>query len=151
REHPQLKPLAAPLRERLAALHRAHGLLRVETSTGNEGPQSLRQLMNTVLEPYIQSRQGHVQLEGEDVLVHAIAVTPLALVFHELATNAAKYGALRDTVGTLAIRFQPRDDRLHIQWQESSEQQHADPQEGFGSRLLSMAVEVQLRGQFHRH
>lgn len=151
REHPELKPLAAPLRARLGALHRAHGLLRVDTSASTEGPQSLQQLMNTVLEPYIQSRHGHVRVGGDDVQVHANAVTPLALVFHELATNAVKYGALRHAQGTLTILCRHQDEHLHIKWQESNPGEHHDMQEGFGSRLLSMAVEMQLRGQFQRH
>lgn len=150
REHPRLEPLAVPLRERLAALHRAHGLLQLDIVAESTEPRSLQQLVRILLQPYIQSQQEHVRLEGDEVPVPTHAITPLALVFHELATNSAKYGALRHPQGTLLIDIRRSEEQLNIQWRERGTQRDAERPAGFGSKLLTMAVETQLRGRFQR-
>jgi two-component sensor histidine kinase len=66
----------------------------------------------------------------------------LALLIHELATNAAKYGALSRSTGKLSIRWSLADARLNIEWRESGGPAVVAPtHRGFGTRLLSRALE----------
>jgi two-component sensor histidine kinase len=79
--------------------------------------------------------------------------TPLALVFHELATNSAKYGALSVEGGTVGISIHcpDGDEMAHIAWRERGSPAIAAPgKEGFGSRLVQMSVEGQLGGKIER-
>jgi two-component sensor histidine kinase len=74
-------------------------------------------------------------------------------VFHELATNSAKYGALSTPSGGIAVRFSRTADRVGVEWVErgvnltGATPEHA----GFGTRLLTLSVEAQLGGTFSRH
>ena len=77
-------------------------------------------------------------------------VTPLGLTLHELATNAAKYGGLSTDGGQLAGKWERTDtDDVVINWEETglSWDTQTLPRSGFGSRLLSIAVEGQLAGE----
>ncbi|MGN6496577.1 MAG: hypothetical protein ACTHK5_04450, partial [Tsuneonella sp.] len=79
--------------------------------------------------------------------------TPLALIFHELATNSAKYGALSVEEGKVRIVLDCPDGheftRLH--WREEGGPPIDEIQaDGFGTRLLTMAVEGQLAGKLER-
>ena len=66
----------------------------------------------------------------------------MALLVHELATNAAKYGALASSVGKLSIRWSLADARLDLEWRESGGPAVAAPiHRGFGTRLFSRALE----------
>ena len=79
--------------------------------------------------------------------IAASAVTPVALIFHELATNAVKYGALRDDRGALGVRLSHRGGRLLIDWREECAVPAPGAEgTGFGSRLFQAVVEGQLRG-----
>jgi two-component sensor histidine kinase len=66
----------------------------------------------------------------------------MALLIHELATNAAKYGALSSTSGALAISWLVTDKTLRLEWRECGGPPTAPPDErGFGLQLLSRALE----------
>ncbi len=66
----------------------------------------------------------------------------MALLFHELATNAAKYGALSSSTGQVAISWTLSDGRLNLEWRESGGPLVNTPaQNGFGMRLLSQALD----------
>ena len=71
----------------------------------------------------------------------------VGLAFHELATNAAKYGALSDLAGTLEVNWAvdgEAERRVHIKWAERNGPPVAPPKrEGFGSRLLSNVLPTQ--------
>ncbi|HTM78614.1 MAG TPA: HWE histidine kinase domain-containing protein, partial [Devosia sp.] len=88
RDAPEMAPLAQTLRGRLAALHDAHGLIRATAGASGAtiGATSMLSLIRTLLRPYEDGEAGHISISGCDALADAGVVTPLALVFHELAT-----------------------------------------------------------------
>lgn len=147
REGGALPEVADAIRGRLKALHEAHGLIR-RSDTGTA--TSLIGLLRTLLRPY-DDGSGRISVSGDDVQIAAAAVTSAALVFHELATNAVKYGALCGEEGTLCVRLSRQDDRLLIAWKEEfPSPSPAGEGTGFGSRLFKAVVEGQLRGAFAR-
>ena len=80
------------------------------------------------------------------------AATSVALLFHELATNAAKYGALSAPEGTVSLDTRRQDDRFILVWQEQGGPAVAGEPErsGFGSALAALSVEGQLGGRLQR-
>lgn len=143
REGGALPDVADAIRGRLRALHEAHGLIR-RSNTGTA--TSMGGLLRTLLRPY-DDGSGRVSVSGDDVQVAASAVTPVALVFHELATNAVKYGALCGDEGALGIALRRDGDRLLIDWKERClAPSPVSEGAGFGSRLFKAVVEGQLRG-----
>ena len=80
------------------------------------------------------------------------AATSVALLFHELATNAAKYGALATAAGRVELATRRDDDRFILTWTEIGGPAIEAPPErqGFGSSLASLSVEGQLGGRLHR-
>ncbi len=156
RDKPEMKPLADTLRNRLVALHRAHGLIRTShTSVGATGGfTSLRGLIDTLLRPYEGSADERFVVDGDEALVDSGIVTPLALVFHELATNSTKYGALNDPNGTLRIHISRNIRDLNIKWCERFAVMtgYSDASnDGFGSKLLDLTIKSQLQGSHSRN
>ncbi|MCD2316576.1 PAS domain-containing protein [Sphingomonas sp. IC-11] len=155
RAHPSLAPLASDLRQRIAALGRAHDFVRPHSprSRPSVHQDSLRGLLDELLAPY-QSRPGErVTITGADVHVDDRAATPLALLFHELATNASKYGALSNPEGQVIIDIDTRGTQSHIRWQERGGPRvdaEAKP-EGFGSQLIELSAVRQLGGTISRN
>lgn len=155
RDKPEMKPLAGILRSRLTALHHAHGLVRTAhaTSVARGGSVSLKELIGALLRPYESAGDKHFTVDGDDVLVNGGTVTPLALVFHELATNSTKYGALKHADGILGVHISRDIDGLRIKWTEKAPVQtgYSDAAEsGFGSKLLDLAINQQLHGNYVR-
>jgi two-component sensor histidine kinase len=98
----------------------------------------IRDIFDAEVRPYDISR---ISMRGPDVLLPPKLAMTIALVVHELATNAAKYGALAGPKGKLTISWQVIRDRMTIDWRESDgpvvvPSQHT----GFGTRLLSRAL-----------
>jgi two-component sensor histidine kinase len=82
--------------------------------------------------------------------INTRTATPLALVFHELATNSAKYGALASTQGTVALKIADKGDSVKLRWRETGgKAPRKEPKEGFGTRLVDMSVR-QLGGTWKR-
>jgi len=99
----------------------------------------LREILSAELRPYGVSR---VSMEGPDVLLPPKLALMMALLVHELATNAAKYGALSSSVGNLSIQWSLADARLDLEWRERGGPAVTAPvHRGFGTRLLSRALE----------
>ncbi|MND25860.1 Blue-light-activated histidine kinase 1 [compost metagenome] len=148
REQPNHRPLAETLRARLDALHRAHGLIRAGS---NQNSASLRGLLEQLLAPYMDGRNERIAIDGLDITIDAGMVTSVALVFHELITNAAKYGALSRSDGTLHVTVSTDGDHQTIEWNEKfGGRVNNAAGEGFGSRLIKTMVEDQLRGRISR-
>lgn len=155
RTRPQLAPLAADLRERLAALGRAHDFVRPHSPHSRPTAQqdSLRGLLGELLAPYQAHPGERVTIIGADIAVDDRAATPLALLFHELATNASKYGALSTTDGHVTIQIDENDDRARIVWREDGGPRLAGDAEpsGFGSQLIELSAVRQLGGTVARN
>ena len=154
RAHPPLAPLAADLRERIAALGRAHDFVRPHSTNSRPSAHqdSLRDLLDELLAPYQSHRGERVTITGVDVRVDDRAATPLALLFHELATNASKYGALSTADGRITIHVAREGEQAQIHWQERGGprlESGARPA-GFGSQLIELSAVRQLGGNVRR-
>jgi len=148
RENPDVAPIAADFQERLSALHRAHGLIRTRGRAADHLPTSIQALVGALLEPY-DDGQGRIVIGGDDLDLAEAMVTPLALVFHELASNSAKYGALAVRTGVLSLRFERNKGTLRVHWDETAPvTTSAGKEAGYGSRLLSLTIERQLKGRY---
>ncbi|MGJ4953828.1 sensor histidine kinase [Bradyrhizobium sp. HKCCYLS20291] len=119
---------------RLDAVARANSL-----AWSDHRLMSLRMLLDAELQAYRAS--GAVMLEGADVQLGPDAVRNLALVFHELATNAVKYGALRGNGGRLEVQLTQDGGRSVVTWREISPHAVAPPHnEGFGTRMIRASL-----------
>ena len=122
---------------RVTALSAAHNLL---TASNWEGA-SLRDIIESVLKPYGTAGRDAYKLQGEGVRVGPKYAVSLLMAFHELATNAAKYGALSTDAGhvevTWSIANPPRTPALQIEWREvGGPPVKPRRRRGFGSRLI---------------
>jgi two-component sensor histidine kinase len=96
-------------------------------------------ILSAEVRPYEASR---VAMGGPDVLLPPKLALIMALLVHELATNAAKYGALSSSTGKLSIRWSHADGRLDLKWRESGGPPVTAPtHRGFGTRLFLRALE----------
>lgn len=147
------KEMATALRGRLGALARAHELVQPLPASGHHiGPETgLEQLIQSVLAPYIETER-RIGIGGPGVTVGPNTTTSLALVMHELATNAAKYGCLSSPDGALAIRWTISHDTVELHWTETGGPPIASPPsfEGFGSQLAQRSIAGQLGGTLNR-
>ncbi|TDR93097.1 PAS domain S-box protein [Enterovirga rhinocerotis] len=154
REDHDLSSFASRLRGRLDALHHSHNLIRLrEAEAGSGADDALLELMRRLLEPYrIAQEEGRINIGGDDIPLDPGQMTAFALVFHELATNSAKYGALAAPAGRIDLASRLSGGMLQITWQESGCARIAAGVQGggFGSRLITSVIEHQLRGKFER-
>jgi PAS domain S-box-containing protein len=97
---------------------------------------SIGGLVEQITAPYRQRDFDPFVLSGEDVAMRPAMNVPLALVLHELCTNAAKYGALSEPGGTVAISWAENHDLLSLTWQEVDGPVAAEGGAGFGTKLL---------------
>lgn len=100
------------------------------------------------LAPYLDERAARVQLEGAETVLEPGAAQAVAVVLHELATNASKYGALSDTNGRIHLTWsRSADGQLALRWTELGGPRVTEPERrGFGSRLIEGTVS-QLGGE----
>lgn len=144
--------LAEQVRKRLSTLARAHELTlpdlkREQVAT----PTTLEALLRTIVSPFEDQDAGRITIAGPEVTVGGHAVTSLALLLHELATNAAKYGALSAAAGRLAITWTVQDATLSLSWlEQGSTPAQASAGDGFGTWLIDGTVKGQLQGQITR-
>ena len=148
--------MAEAVRERLGALARAHGLTRPGLMNGGGKPgqdTTLHALVQTIFAPYVDPERskdhGFYIITGPCLPIGGNAVTSIALVLHELATNAAKYGALSSPGGYIHIDWSVKNDELLLTWKEHGGPSLDGPaeHEGFGSSLVRRLVTGQFGGQ----
>jgi PAS domain S-box-containing protein len=147
REAKTPKELATDLRERFATLARVHSFVR--THPHDMHVATLGELIRALLAPYRTSgATERVRVECLGVPVGPQATTAVALVIHELATNAAKYGALSALQGSVEVRCSADAATATIIWQETGGPavQRPDNAEGFGSLLVRRSISDQLGG-----
>ena len=139
-----IQDFAEAVRGRIAALGRAHSLLSQSHWRG----APLEQLIRDEISPY--AKEGQLDLQGPAINCSASSVQSLSLLFHELATNAVKHGALGHEDGKVRIDWDLGLDWLAVQWAESGGPQVKRPsEEGFGSRLLRQVSGRQLNADIH--
>ena len=100
RDHDGVKDFAADITETIRALGTAHDYVR---PVDGRSTDSLREMLRDLLTPYQDARQERITVEGQSVGIGSRAATPLALIFHELATNSAKYGAFSRETCTVHV------------------------------------------------
>jgi two-component sensor histidine kinase len=124
----------ASIDRRIRALSAADELIAKVDGGGCD----IKDLLRSELGPY-----GHVRftLNGNSLFLPAKLAVSFALIFHELATNAGKYGAFSSPRGLLQVSWSVTDDRLNIAWDETEGPPvGAIGKAGFGTRLLNSAL-----------
>jgi two-component sensor histidine kinase len=141
--------MAKELTGRLGALGRAHDIVR--PLPGDQGKAALLgDVISILLSPYddMGAFAGRIRVAVPRMGVGETAATAIALVFHELATNSLKYGALSAETGTLDISGTTEDDRVSVSWTERggppiAQGEHSS---GYGSKLVERSISAQLGG-----
>ncbi len=126
---------------RLVSLARTHDLLTGKDKDG----ASLKELVQSQIEPFVESGGQQVTVTGPPVVLDQVATQNVGLALHELATNAAKYGALSVPEGRVTIQWQASDngsDRcLRLTWRESNGPAVVPPsRKGFGHIVVERTV-----------
>lgn len=134
---------------RLTAMSRTHDLL----SGGAWAGADLRSLLQVAIGAHSDPERMNVVLEGEQVVLTPNTATTLGLVFHELSTNAVKYGALMTPQGSVNVSWQiksseGREKILQVLWKES-EGPAVEPSasEGFGMNFVRSSISYELEGK----
>lgn len=130
----RLDDFADGLIGQVQALAAAHQLVLGDFN----GNTSLAEVLAAILLPYNGS--GRIMIDAIEAQVQPGALTSLALILHELATNAVKYGGLSQPAGQLAVTAWEEEGRIVIHWRETGGLQPGDEQPGFGNRLLHSTI-----------
>lgn len=134
-------------RGRLHALNAAH---RALTAGGWQNAR-LSEIVSAILDPY--AGDGQISVQIEDLALKSEVALTLTLALHELATNAAKYGALSGSSGRLTVsaRIEPDENGgiFQLVWQEDNAGRPVRPPErtGFGLTMLRRAIDYQHAGR----
>lgn len=155
RQFPEAKAFAAAVRTRINALARAHEFVRphTETSRPTVGSMTLHAFLTDLFKAYAgPDGATRVRLTGDDATFDDQAATSVALLFHELATNAAKYGSLSVEGGYVDLETRREGARFILTWRETGGPPISGPpaRAGFGSSLATLSVEGQLGGRLER-
>lgn len=150
REHPEARAYADDLLARVRALGAAHEFVRPHSPHSRQapGPTTFTRLLRSLFEAYQFEGVDRIVLSGVDFSLKMAAATPVALLFHELATNSLKYGALSRQAGQVSVVATDEGDDVLIRWTEQGGPpvREVPAHSGFGSRLITMSVDKQLRG-----
>ena len=137
---PTKEGFVTALQGRLTAMSRAYGALSRE----NWAEVSIEELIGLEAAPFDMSR---FELSGAPLRLRPQASLSLGMVLHELATNAAKYGALATEGGRVTIEWSVRDDTLELVWRETGGPEAEAPEApGFGLSLVKGEIEYRLGG-----
>ena len=130
---------------RIQALANAHGLLAENRWVATD----LARLARQELAPYLQEKRPRARIEGADVSLLPRVAQAIAVMLHELATNAAKYGSLSEVNGQIEIRWaRLPHDRLHLVWTETGGPVVTPPSRvGFGTRMMESLIKIDLDGE----
>jgi PAS domain S-box-containing protein len=142
--------LAQAIRGRIDALARAHQLTVPDLAEGAGAPRQtvgLNELLCAICAPY-EDKQApqRITFAGPEVAIGGHAVTSVSLFVHELATNAAKYGALSSPAGCVAVAWSINNGEFRMLWTESGGPALNGPpdEEGFGTVLARRSIRDQL-------
>ena len=128
-------------RARIHALAQAHGRLAEAQWTG----VVLQHLVEDELAPYQQKQTTNTILSGPQVSLNPHCALNMVLAIHELATNAAKHGALSSPQGQVIVTWERKNEGLLLEWREEGGPAVSVPQRrGFGRLLLEQALDQEL-------
>jgi two-component sensor histidine kinase len=134
----------ATFEARLMALSDSHNLL----TAANWNGVSVRALVGRELKAY----GGRSAIDGFDMILPPKIALGLSMTVHELATNAAKHGALSTQAGRVSVRWKVDDGELVFVWEEHGGPPVAPPaRRGFGSTLIRSTIEGDLGGRLDHH
>ncbi len=138
-----LQDYITSLQGRIQALSHAHDQI-----IRGDGGGALRDLLDAELSPYLH-HGSTITLEGPPIGLDSRSFSVMALVLHELATNAAKYGALSKNSGKLSVKWQRTEEGgCEIVWQERDGPAVKPPRsQGFGSVLINRSIPYDLGGE----
>ena len=140
RNHPAAADYLIDFRGRLAAIATAHQ----DVVTGSWSRANANRIITDITAPYQSAGETRVDIRVEDCLLPAASAQTLALVTHELLTNAVKYGALSVDSGTLLVTGEREGEVVAFVWRERGGPEVQAPQhKGFGSVMLERAVKAQ--------
>jgi PAS domain S-box-containing protein len=129
--------LRSAIEGRIQALANVHTLLVDSRWAGAE----LRSLIAQELAPYCRDMNGRALIEGEGQLLQPNMAQTIAVIIHELATNAAKYGALSAPEGHVKVQWAREKDKLLLRWTEIGGPPVSPPtRQGFGSRVMETMI-----------
>jgi len=130
---------------RLQALAKAHGLLAETRWSGAD----LEKLARQELAPYLRQERRHARIDGPHVPLQPKVAQAIAIILHELAINAAKYGALSATNGQTEIKWIALSpDRLLLTWTETGGPVTMPPsRHGFGTNVMEALIKIDLGGE----
>jgi two-component sensor histidine kinase len=146
-----LDEFAKSFDDRLAAIARTHALLsRTETSA-----VAMRELLSQELSAHGAIEGENLTQRGPELLISAKQAQGLSMAFHELSTNAVKYGALSVDNGRIDISWKidisSAENQLRIRWRETGVTIEREPtRRGFGSDILERSIPHLLHGSFER-
>ncbi|GJD74683.1 sensor histidine kinase [Methylobacterium goesingense] len=149
REAKSTPNFAEDLSRRFGVLHEAT-TLATRSHKHDQGDVRLQDLAERILSPYRAGSNISIEIDAKAVATPN-RINDFAMIFHELATNSAKYGALSGG-GTLKLRGTGEDHETKIVWEEGVPPSKADKVDGtgFGSRLLKQTIERSLLGRYRR-
>lgn len=137
--------LADQMKGLLLTLSSAHKLAIADPTAEIRSGTLFSELVSSIVKPFCGGKA--IGFEIDDLRITSASITPLALIFYELSTNAIKYGALGQRDGALSITTHRRADRFIIDWHELC---NIDPDParatGFGSKLCQDVVKSSLGG-----
>jgi two-component sensor histidine kinase len=132
---------------RILAMGTANSLLSEERWRNAD----MTDLVESALEPFRAKDRDRVHVSGPDVPVGAPSAVMISMMLHELATNAAKYGALSNDSGEVFVDWRVEGEgngtRVHLQWRETGGPSVTEPErKGFGTTLIQRGLTSQLGG-----
>jgi two-component sensor histidine kinase/CheY-like chemotaxis protein len=138
-----VKQFVAAVQGRIQALARAHSLLSESRWRGAD----IVELIQEELAPYRTPNFDRVRISGTNLSLEPSTAQALALAIHELATNAAKYGALSSPSGGIQVVWELKGAEIELRWIERGgpPPEQTEPG-GFGLRVIKASVESQLGG-----
>lgn len=136
---------------RLDALAEANALVRRSFADRMAVERAeLAELVDKIMRPHAPAdTRRHFVAHGPSILLGERATNGIALVLHELATNAAKYGALKSEEGVVELSWRAEGDQLSLHWSERGGPPINQPPEstGFGTRLSQATIVSQFEGE----
>ncbi|MFC3075095.1 PAS domain S-box protein [Shinella pollutisoli] len=145
RKSETVEQLASDLGARLHALARAHDLILPDHNrevTTAPRTTTFSALVQSILAPHRQEDDPRIVVTGADAALAGDALTSIALLLHELTTNAVKYGALSVPDGRLSVRLAVEGGELRVFWEETNAppSDAASRRQGFGTTLEQAAL-----------